>query len=190
MNTLNFKTYKEFEKEMIDDLDIQEKLEIYNSFCQYNNDYDSMLYKNDEDFFNDAFEGDFNALVSAIVCGDYNSKDDYVKLDGDGDLRGYYSLSEALYDKFTDDELIDFTMRYESINVKDLYDLYIKDTIVEAKESMSPEEFSEALKEYTSEEMIKKYPEVCDNIDCNYSDFILDEKDTDKSKEIDDDFER
>lgn len=166
---MEFKTYDEFkedlEKEIIDGLDTQEKLEIYNHYCEYNNDYDSMLYENDEDFFKYTFNDDFDDLVRAITRGYYSSQDYYVKLDRDGDLRGYWSLSKALEDNFVGDDLIDFTMRYNRINVKDLYDLYIKDTIAEAKESMTPEEFEKELKEYNDGEMIEKYPEVCEQVD-------------------------
>jgi hypothetical protein len=190
MNTLNFKTYKEFEKEMIDDLDNDEKLDLYNQYCEYNNDLESMIYPNDDDFLETMFGSDVSAVAKAITYGDYKYNDKYVKFNGYGNLQSYNGLQAALEDNFDYDDLIDFIAEDKNIDFNDLYIEYIENTLDEAQDFMSSEEFSEALKEYTSEEMIKKYPEVCDNIDRNYSDFILDEKDTDKSKDIDDDWER
>lgn len=194
MNTLEFKTYEGFkddmENEILEDLHSKEKLDYYNRYCDYNNDFNSIIYPNDDDFLKTVFNSDAVALAKAITYGDYKYNDKYVKFNGYGNLQSYNGLQAALEDNFVDDELIDFVMEDKGIDLENLYDEYVHDTIEEAKESMSPEEFSEALKEYTSEEMIKKYPEVCDNIARNYSDFILDEKDTDKSKDIDDDWER
>lgn len=191
MNTLNFKTYKEFEKEMIDDLDNDEKLDLYNQYCEYNNDPDSIIYPNDDEFLETMFGDNVSGLARAISYGDYKYTDKYVKFNGYGNLQTYYDSYDAVKDNFIYDDLIDFIAEDKNIDFNDLYIEYIENTLDEAQDFMSPEEFSEALKEYTSEEMIKKYPEVCDNIDRNYSDFILDEKDTQKSKDIDDDdFER
>ena len=81
-------------------------------------------------------------------------------------------------------------MEDKGIDLENLYDEYVHDTIEEAKESMSPEEFSEALKEYTSEEMIKKYPELNDIANWILDEEVSDEKDIQKAKEIDDDWER
>ena len=50
---------------------------------------------------------------------------------------------------------------------------------------MSPKEFKDALEEYTTDEMMGKYPEVYEIVNEEYS---LSEKA--KAKEIDDDFER
>ena len=193
-NPLNFKTYKEFEKEMIDDLDNDEKLDLYNQYCENNNDYDSMLYKNNDKFLKYIFDNNLKIIISglakAIAYGDYKYSDEYVKVNGYGDLQSYYNLNEALKDNFVDSELIDFITENKNIDFEDLYIEYIDNTLKEAKKSMSKDEFSEALKEYTSEEMIKKYLDVYDTINYSYSDFILDEKDIQKAKEIDDDLER
>lgn len=194
MNTLEFKTYEEFkddmENEILEDLHSKEKLDYYNRYCEYNNDSDSIIYPNDDDFLETMFGDNVSDLARAITYGDYNYTDKYVKFNGYGNLQSYNGLQAALEDNFVDDELIDFVMEDKGIDLENLYDEYVHDTIEEAKESMSPEEFSEALKEYTSEEMIDKYPDVYNTIDYSYSDYILDKKDTDKSKEIDDDWER
>lgn len=184
-NPLNFKTYKEFEKEMIDDLDNDEKLDLYNQYCENNNDYDSMLYKNNDKFLKYIFDNNLKIIISglakAIAYGDYKYSDEYVKVNGYGDLQSYYNLNEALKDNFVDSELIDFITENKNIDFEDLYIEYIDNTLKEAKKSMSKDEFSEALKEYTSEEMIKKYLDVYDTINYSYSDFILDEKDIQKA---------
>ena len=190
MNKLNFKTYEQFEKdikkEMINNLTNDEKLDIYNKYCENNHDYNSMIYKNNDNFLEYVFGNNHMGLARAIAHGDYIYVDQYITLDEDGDLYSYEDLHDALKDKFVPSEM----MNFDNVDFEKLYEEYIHDVIHNAKKSVQPKEFSEALKEYTSEEMIKKYPEVCDNIDRNYSDFILDEKDTDKSKDIDDGFER
>lgn len=194
MNTLEFKTYEEFvedkKDEMLDDLSDDEKLDLYNRYCEYNDDPESMIYPNDDDFLETMFGTNVNDVARAVYYGDYKYTDKYIKFDGYGNLQTYYESYDALEDNFVDSEMVDFILENEDTDFNDLYIDYIDNILNEAKESMSKEEFSNILKEYTTKEMQKKYPEVCDNIDCNYSDFILDEKDTDKSKEIDDDFER
>ncbi|WP_311696198.1 hypothetical protein [Sneathia sanguinegens] len=191
---MEFKTYDEFKedakKEIINNLDIKEKLDIYNRYCENNLDYESILNKNDEDFLQNMFEGDFNALAQAITCGEYNSKDDYVKLDSDGDLKSYYFLTDALEDNFVGDELIDFALEYKDIYIDDLYDEYIHDTLELAQQTMSDEEYENLLKEYASNEMEEKYPELNDIANWILDEEVSDEKDIQKSKEIDDDWER
>ena len=184
MKTLEFKTYEEFkddmENEILENLDNEEKLDYYNRYCNYNNDPNSIIYLNDDEFLENVFGGD----VSAVA---------YVKFDGYGNLQSYNGLQAALEDNFVDSEIIDFIMEDKDIDLENLYNEYICDTIDEARDKMSPKEFSDALKEYTTKEMQKKYPIVYDNINYTYSDYISDEKDTDKSKGtvvLDDDWER
>ena len=181
---------KDLEKEIIDSLDNNEKLDIYNRYCENNLDYESMIYENDKDYLQNMFEGDFNALARAITCGKYNSNDDYVKLDSDGDLKSYSNLQVALKDNFIDNKLIDFAMEDKDIYIDDLYDEYIHDTIESAQQTMSDEEYESALKEYTTDEMEEKYPEVNDIVNWILDEEVSDEKDLKKSKEIDDEWER
>lgn len=187
---MGFKTFEEFkkdlEKEIIDSLDNNEKLNIYNRYCENNLDYESMIYENDKDYLQNMFEGDFNALAQAITGGKYNSKDDYVKLDSDGDLKSYSDLQTALKDNFIDNKLIDFAMEHKDIHINDLYDEYIHDTLELAQQTMSDEEYESALKEYTTDEMIEKYPEVNGIINRILDKEVSDEKDLKKSKDIND----
>ncbi|WP_311696200.1 hypothetical protein [Sneathia sanguinegens] len=174
-NPLNFKTYDEFVKdkknEILDLIDYDEKLEIYIKYCKTKDNCYLPSHNNTEEPIKLVFEGNLNDLAKNMP---HNT----------------YSAIKTLDDKFTDNELIDFITENKNIDFEDLYIEYIDNTLKEAKKSMSKDEFSEALKEYTSEEMIKKYPDVYDTINYSYSDFILDEKDIQKSKEIDDDLER
>ena len=187
---MEFKTFEEFkkdlEKEIINSLDNNEKLDIYNRYCENNLDYGSMIYENDKDYLQNMFEGDFNALAQAITGGKYNSNDDYVKLDSDGDLKSYSNLQLALKDNFIGNELIDFAMEHKDIHIDDLYDEYIHDTIESAQQTMSDEEYESALKEYTTDEMIEKYPEVNGIINRILDKEVSDEKDLKKSKDIND----
>lgn len=194
MNTLEFKTYNEFvkdkEDEILEDLHSKEKLDYYNRYCDYNNDFNSIIYPNDDNFLKTVFNSDVVALAKAITYGDYKYNDKYVKFNGYGNLQSYNGLQAALEDNFEDSEIMDFILEDKGIDLENSYDDYIYDTLDDAKDKMTPKEFSDALKEYTTKEMQKKYPEVCDNVDRNYSDYILDEKDTHKLKDIDDEWER
>lgn len=193
MNKLEFKTYEEFvedkKDEILDDFSDDEKLDLYNQYCEYNNDPDSIIYPNDDEFLETMFSN-FNDVARAIAYGDYKYTDEYIKFDGYGNLQTYYDSYDALQDNFVDSEMVDFILENEDTDFNDLYIDYIDNILNEAKESMSKEEFSNTLKEYMTDEMIDKYPDVYNTIDYSYSDYILDKKDTDKSKEIDDDFER
>lgn len=194
MNMIEFKTYEEFkndmENEILEDLDDEEKFDYYNRYCEYNNNPDSMIYYNDDDFLDTFFDGNASSLAKAIAYGDYEYNDEYVRFDGCGNLQSYNGLQDALEDNFVDSELIDFIMEDKDIDLESSYNEYICDTLDEARDKMTPEEFLDALKEYTTREMIKKYPEVYDNIEYSYSDDILDENDRNESKDIANSFER
>lgn len=193
MNKLNFKTYEEFVEdkkyEILDDFSDDEKLDLYNQYCEYNNDPDSIIYPNDDEFLETMFSN-FNDVARAVYYGDYKYTDEYIKFNAYGNLQTYYDSYDALQDNFVDSEMVDFILENEDTDFNDLYIDYIDNILNEAKESMSKEEFSNTLKEYMTDEMIDKYPDVYNTIDYSYYDYILDEKDTDKFKEIDDDFER
>lgn len=143
MNELGFKTFEEFAEDeadrMINDAQGEEKLDLYNRYCEYNDDYDSMLDDDDDD---------------------WEAREDYID-----DLDFDYN------------DMNDFIIEDNFIDLRNQYDDYICDILEEAKESMSPEDFSDVLKEYTTEEMIEKYPDVYENIECNYSNYIINKTD-------------
>lgn len=177
MNTLNFKTYKEYvtdkKNKILEQMDNEEKLEIYNKYCENSNDYDSMLYKNNDEFleyvFGDNLKLSNSVLAKAIECGDYKYSDEYITFDRQGDLHSYYSLHDALENKFVDSNLIDFTMDYINVDFEDLYNTYVRNIIEDAKESMLLKDFLNALKEYLIDDMKEKYPVVYNNIYYGYS---------------------
>ena len=196
MNKLNFKTYEEFVEdgkyELLDDLTDVEKLDLYNRYCEYNDDYDSMIYPNDSEFLETMFGTNVDAVARAIAYGDYKYTDEYIKFDGYGNLQTYCDAYDALEDNFIDSEIVDFITKDRDVDTtfKDSYVEYIENILDEAYTSMSPEDFSDILKEYTTEEMQEKYPEVFDAIDYNYSDDILDENDRNESKNTENSLER
>lgn len=189
MEKLEFKTYDEFAEdktiEIIENLDDEEKLDIYNRYCEDNEYYEDIIYENDEYFLKEMFGDDIQKAILSVECGNYKSTDRYVKLDAYGNLQSYYNSKEALEKNALDSELIDFTIQDKKIDLDELYNDYIHECLEAAEESMSPKEFKDALEEYTTDEMMGKYPEVYEIVNEEYS---LSEKA--KAKQIDDDWER
>lgn len=116
---VNEKTYfpnfedeeKERIKQLILKLSDEELLQLYNDFCRNNNDYDNVIYENDEYFLRDMFGDDVNAVAKAVSCGEYECNHSYVKCDGHGNLKSYPDLEDALDDNFYIDEVIEFVMQ-------------------------------------------------------------------------------
>ena len=75
-NILNFKTYEEFVKDekneiIEEELDNKEKLYIYNKYCQNNNDCDSMLHKNNDEFLKTVFSTNDKLIDFTIEYMEY-----------------------------------------------------------------------------------------------------------------------
>ena len=156
---MNFKTYDEFVKdkknEIIELIDYEEKLEIYNKYCKTKDNYYSPSHNNTEESVKLVFEGDLNTFAQDIP-------------------HKTYSAIKTLDDIFVDNELIDFTMDYINVDFEDLYDTYVCDVIEDAKMSMPLKEFLNTLKGYLNKETMEKYPIVYDNIYYGYSYYTLD----------------
>lgn len=168
---MNFKTYDEFVKdkknEIIELIDYEEKLEIYNKYCKTKDNYYSPSHNNTEESVKLVFEGDLNTFAQDIP-------------------HKTYSAIKTLDDIFVDNELIDFTMDYINVDFEDLYDTYVCDVIEDAKMSMPLKEFLNTLKGYLNKETMEKYPIVYDNIYYGYSYYTLDktnEKDNTNEKD-------
>lgn len=154
MNTLNFKTYDEFVKdkknEILDLIDYDEKLEIYIKYCKTKDNCYLSSHNNTEEPIELVFEGNLNDLAQNTP-------------------HKTYSAIKTLDDKFTDNALIDFTMDYINVDFEDLYNTYVRNVIEDAKESMLPKDFLNALTEYLIDDMKEKYPVVYNNIYYGYS---------------------
>ena len=74
--------------EMLNDMDDEEAIELWNEFSEDSNDPDSRIYPNDEDFFS-LFGDDVMKVVNAISYGDYTHSDNYVFFDGYGNLQTF-----------------------------------------------------------------------------------------------------
>lgn len=64
---------------VIDGMATDDIIVAWNEYCQRDNDYDSMIFRNDPSFFMDNYtEDSMWSLVKHISHGNYNSNDDYV----------------------------------------------------------------------------------------------------------------
>lgn len=197
MNKLGFKTFEEFEKdikdEIINNLTDEEKLDLHNRYCEDHYDYDSIIHLNDDEFLDTVFSNYLNEITArgitevinnfskAFACNNYKYDDEYMIFGELGNLKSYSNLQTALEDNFVDSEVIDLILEDKNIDIKSLYDDYICDTLDEARDKMSPEEFSDTLKEYSSRKMQIKYEDVYDNIMYKYSNHIIDKIDYSKN---------
>lgn len=70
---------------LINDMDTNELIDLNNTYCRENN-IDSEVFENDEEFFNMFFENKPFEVVRACHFGSYNFSDDYVQFNGYGNL--------------------------------------------------------------------------------------------------------
>lgn len=80
--------------DLLNSLDTNELIQVNNSFAIENN-YDSEVYINDEEFFELYFPKGIDA-VRAAFYGDYNYSHDYVRINGYGNLESfdYFKVSD------------------------------------------------------------------------------------------------
>jgi hypothetical protein len=75
--------------EQIKNLNCDELMQLNNYYCEENNYNDSNIFNNDEEFLKLFFEND---VARAVSFGDFNYNHDYVKFNGYGNLKSFYSL--------------------------------------------------------------------------------------------------
>jgi len=79
---------------MLNDMDDEESIELWNEYCEEANDKNGRIYPNDEDFFK-LFFTDVYEVVRAISFGDYTFTDDYVYFNGYGNLKTFNYYGDA-----------------------------------------------------------------------------------------------
>ena len=87
MSNLNF-IIKQLEELTNDEL-----LTIHNEYCSENNYSDSMIFDNDEEFFETYFSSAFDA-IRAVSYGDYHYSNKYVRFDGYANLESSNYVSD------------------------------------------------------------------------------------------------
>ena len=76
---------EELAEEMLNDMDDKETIKIWNEYCQETNDIYNRIELNNEDFFKTSFSHIMDA-VRAILYGEYDLQDEYVYIDGRGNV--------------------------------------------------------------------------------------------------------
>ena len=118
--------------------DVEELRDVVNELNSWNGCLDWLEFReNDEEFF-ELFYSGINGLeiARAIYYGDYNYNDDYVRIDGYGNLVSYteYEMIEKIKDSI--DEIVE--------NLIEEHDnLYLSDDIEEIFEEAEEEEEEE-----------------------------------------------
>ena len=118
--------------------DVEELRDVVNELNSWNGCLDWLEFReNDEEFF-ELFYSGINGLeiARAIYYGDYNYNDDYVRIDGYGNLVSYteYEMIEKIKDSI--DEIVE--------NLIEEHDnLYLSDDIEEIFEEAEAEEEEE-----------------------------------------------
>lgn len=84
--------------EAINSMDASELIQLNRDFCESCNYSGSEIFDNDEDFFNNYFEGKPFEVARATFYGDYNFSHDYVIFNGYGNLESFnaYKLIDNL----------------------------------------------------------------------------------------------
>lgn len=115
------KTYNEFIRDYLEELDDIKLLEEWNEYCIEENP-DACIYENDEYFFDEYFQSADDA-VRAVCYGDYRYTDTYVIFNGYANLESFsgYDLKDYIYI----DELADY---FENKGfLKDEYSDYVEE---------------------------------------------------------------
>ena len=82
----------------INDMNEAQLIELNNSYCESINDFDSIVYPNEEEFF-ETLNWPGLRVAQAVFYGDYNYSHDWVTFDGYGNFKSYHY--------FTTDNLVD-----------------------------------------------------------------------------------
>jgi hypothetical protein len=82
-----YRSREELAEGMLNDMNDEESIELWNEYCEDYNDPDGRIYPNDEEFF--SLFGDVMEVVRAISYGDYNFSDNYVYFNGYGNLETF-----------------------------------------------------------------------------------------------------
>lgn len=82
----------------------------WNAYCEAMCDFDSQVFCNDEDFFSD-FDPEPMTLLRMAFYGDYRPNDEYVRLDGRGNL----SSSDRVEDLIDMDALLRWEEEQNSV---------------------------------------------------------------------------
>lgn len=92
----------EYFEERFNELPLSDKLAMYNDYCS-NQSNDDVVYEFDENFINEYFQKPWDAILS-VHYGLVNFTDEYVKLDGYGNLEtlSNYELNELIRDYVED----------------------------------------------------------------------------------------
>ncbi len=92
------------------DLSTEQLISIVQDIISYGGSFEHLeVFENGEQFFEDFFDGNAGGAVRAVFYGDYNYHDDYVRLNGYGNLE---SLSEYDYEIEIDNERDNIVDRY------------------------------------------------------------------------------
>ena len=79
---------KEAVIEYLENLTASELVQANDIYCELSNDFDGIIFQNNEDFFNVRFDTKIDAIRS-VCYGTYNLSDDYVKLNGYGNVESF-----------------------------------------------------------------------------------------------------
>ena len=107
----------------------------WNEYCQRDNDYDSMIFRNDPSFFMDNYsEYSLWGLVTHISQGNYNSSDNYVVYSKQtGNLNSFNYLCDT-YCPYDQSALVDWLIRTYGDNLKEIGEFLGTDIEVEEDE--------------------------------------------------------
>jgi len=81
-------------KDYLNELSDSDLVSLHNQFCQNNNDSDSEIFSNDEDFFETFFDGKVMDAVRAVCFGEYEYLAEWVTFDGYGNLQSFDNPTE------------------------------------------------------------------------------------------------
>ena len=97
---------------VLDSMSTDDIIYAWNEYCQRDNDYDSMIFRNDPSFFMDNYtEASMWSLVRHISNGNYNSNDTYVVYSKHtGNLNSFDYLYDT-YCPYDQSSLVDWLIR-------------------------------------------------------------------------------
>lgn len=95
--------------EVFMEIDNDKKIELWNAYCEDMNNYDNIVYINDDMFLQDFYGDDVYKLASELNSHEYKTTDSYVKFTIYG-LKSYESVWDVLDDICNDDEYIEYAI--------------------------------------------------------------------------------
>lgn len=116
--------------EILQELDDETLLTVWNEYCDEDNMFDDHIYWNDE--FNEVFQNRFPEDIAQVICnGEFSINDEYFTFNGYGNLKSSSNVNNLI----CIEDLVNFILRNnETFNIDELGELLEEENYLEEED--------------------------------------------------------